>query len=98
MKTRCHCIFCPKHPKHGEKLKYPTAWDPLKWILGNERESGAEVDCLEPASEAFWEFDIEPDGHEFPVTAYGDGCSMTGFHKDGITLYATCKNEEYKEK
>ena len=57
--------------------------------------TGVEVNCLKPVSRAFDEFDIDPDSENFPVTAYGDGESMTGFERDGITLYATCGNEEY---
>ena len=57
--------------------------------------TGVTVNCLKPESRAFDEFDIDPELEEFPVTAYGDGASMTGFERDGITLYATCGNEGY---
>lgn len=97
MKTECHCLFCPKHPLHSQrkKLKAPTGYNPTKIVFGSK--VGKEVDCLIPQSDAFDEFDIDYVSEDFPTTAYGDGTSMTGFERDGITLYATCRNEEYVE-
>ena len=95
--TECHCLFCPKHPLHAKRreLKSPTGWDPSKWVMS--KETGAQVDCLRPDSVAFYEFDIDWRSEQFPVTAYGDGASMTGFERDGITLYGTCANEQYED-
>lgn len=99
MKTKCYCVHCPKHPlfKKRHKIDFPTGYQPDHWILRGDDNAGVEVDCLEPASNAFDAFDIDPDFEEFPITAYGDGQSMTGFQRDGITLYAVCKAEAYGE-
>ena len=95
MKTECHCLYCPRHPLHKKRgdIVSPTGYDPTKWGPGGK--TGREVDCLKPVSDAFDAFDIDPEDEEFPTTAYGDGCAMTGFERDGITLYAHCGNEEY---
>lgn len=95
MKTRCHCLYCPKHPLHHKRdlIESPTGYSPTKFVLSSE--TGADVNCLRPVSDAFDEFDIDPSYEQFPVTAYGDGASMTGFERDGIVLYATCGNEKY---
>jgi hypothetical protein len=95
MKTECHCLYCPKHPLHAErgKKQSPTGFDPTRFVMSSG--TGVVVNCLKPISKAFDEFDIDPKLEKFPVTAYGDGASMTGFERDGITLYATCGNEKY---
>lgn len=96
MRTECHCLYCPKHPLHAKRKKIasPTGFDPTRFVMGSEK-SGREVDCLRPVSRAFDAYGIDPLDEEFPVTAYGDGAAMTGFDRDGITLYAGCKDETY---
>ncbi len=96
MKTECHCIYCPLHPLHKKRarLEAPTGYDPTQWVMNSK--VGREVNCLEPVSAAFDAFDIDPELEEFETTAYGEGASMTGFERDGITLYARCKNEGYE--
>ena len=97
MKTECHCLYCPKHPLHKKRgtIESPTGFEPNRFIL-DSKKTGRVVNCLKPRSDAFDAFDIDPDCEEFPVTAYGDGCAMTGFERDGIVLYATCEDEGYE--
>ena len=99
MKTKCYCVYCPKHPLYEERYEivFPRGYEPGNLIWGEADESGREVDCLKPGSEAFFELDIEPEDYEYPITAYGDGCSITGFQGEGFTVYATCMNERYED-
>lgn len=95
MKNECHCLYCPNHPLHAKrgKIASPTGFE-TGMFLGSSK-AGRVVDCLQPESRAFSEFDIDPMFEVFPTTAYGDGSSVTGFSRDGITLSATCAAEEY---
>lgn len=101
MKTRCYCIFCPKHPKHSQRNNLGeilTGYSADKTIIGDYEHQASEVDCLNPRSDAFVMHDLDPDDFKYPITAYGDGCSETGFYYHfALTLYATCGNEEYQE-
>lgn len=99
MQTKCFCIFCPRHPKFKDRHLWndpPTGFLPGDIIWGAD-EYAAKVECLLPVSSAFEEFNIDPNYQEFPITAYGDGCAMTGFSTDGITVFASCHNEDYEE-
>ncbi len=100
MKTKCYCVGCPKHPLFENRHNYVfyTGFDVGDTIWKNEDlVQGADVDCLEPVSDAFDDLDINPEEHDFPITAYGDGNSITGFDGRGYTIVANCENEEYSE-
>ena len=102
MKTRCYCIFCPKHPKHSQRnnLGKPfLSYSVERWIGKDYEHQASDVDCLDPKSDAFeMHFFLDAEDFEYPITAYGNGASETGFYNcSGLTLYATCGNEEYSE-
>ncbi len=100
MKTKCYCIFCKKHPLHDKQKEFKdwlTGWDVGNFIDSKYNETCAEVNCLNPDSDAFDELDLTPSNLRFPITAYGDGFAVTGFEGNGFTIYASCKNEDYKE-
>lgn len=100
MKTKCYCVGCPKHPLFENRHSYVfyTGFDVGDTIWKKEDlVQGVDVDCLEPVSDAFDDLDINPKEHDFPITAYGDGCSITGFDGRGYTIVANCENEEYSE-
>lgn len=96
MKTTCHCVYCPHHPLNGQSHDYrnvPRGYSPGDFP---DRSSvGREVNCLDPQSDAF-DY-IDPEGEEFPVTAYGDGCAITGFSRPGLVVTATCGNEGFQQ-
>jgi len=96
VKTRCYCIYCPRHPLHEQQgsMKAVSDFQPYKMIF--MAEGGADVDCLDPKSDAYESYDIDPSDEEYPYTAYGDENSVTGFTSNGITLYATCGNEGFE--
>jgi hypothetical protein len=100
MKTTCYCILCPKHPFYAKRkeLSVLTGWR-VGWLIYKPEDvaGGAVVDCLEPVSYAFDELNIDPGDYEFPITAYEDGCALTGFHGRGFEIEANCDNEEYIE-
>jgi len=100
MKTKCYCIFCKRHPLYGQKFEeWVAGWYPGKFIYNDheEKKTGVEVDCLEPEHYVFDEYDIDMEQFEFPITAYGDGCALTGFSEPGIEMTTTCLNEEHEE-
>lgn len=102
MKTTCYCIYCPNHPQFEERhtLGSPvTGFTASKTIWQDKYNSHkAEVDCLLPQSDAFYVHNLDPEDFNYPTTAYGDGCSETGFYNYyGLTLYATCGNETYQD-
>jgi len=100
MKTKCYCIFCKNHPFNATQNLFEdwkTGWDVGDFIESKYEKTSAEVDCLTPDSDAFDELNLEPKNIHFPITAYGDGYAVTGFEGNGFTIYATCKNEKYKE-
>ena len=100
MKTRCYCILCPKHPLYTKRkeLSVLAGWQVGRGIYDPKHEAGgANVDCLEPISDAFDELHIDSEDYEFPVTAYGDGCSLTGIEGRGFEVEAICNNEEYRQ-
>jgi hypothetical protein len=100
MKTKCYCVGCKRHPLHDKRKElspWVVGWEPDRIIFGeNAKSQGAEVDCLEPVSGAFSHLVGEIDDYEYPITAYGDGCSITGFQEDGMTVVATCGNEDHE--
>lgn len=103
MKTKCYCIFCPKHPlfeRQKEFLRdgqisgwHANCFSPLNFRM----DMGADVECLNPRSDAFYELNIDPEDCEFKTCAYGDGCSETGISGLGWEIDAYCGNEDYKE-
>lgn len=98
MKTKCYCVGCPKHPLFNERhdFKFYTGFYIGDTIWKEEYLiQGRDVDCLEPVSDAFYDLDISPEEHDFPITAYGDGGSITGFSGRGYEIFANCENEEY---
>jgi hypothetical protein len=101
MKTKCYCIFCTKHPLHNKQKEFKevlTGYDPSVGLIGSEfDEQGKEVDCLQPLSNAFYELGREPEDFAWKITAYGDGCAITGVEGTGFTIFANCGNEEDKE-
>lgn len=96
MKTKCYCLGCKNHPLHSKRNEYQwlVGWSPDKMVFSHPY--GTEVDCLDPVSDAFDIFWEDPEDFEYPITAYGDGCAITGFQENGITLVAFCKNEDHE--
>jgi hypothetical protein len=99
MKTRCYCIYCPKHPLFNRRKEFSplTGYAPGDYIDNRYEESGADVECLIPDSDAFLDYNIDPEDEEFEITAYADGFAQTGFVKTGIVLYAVCRSEGYAD-
>jgi len=100
MKTTCYCIFCKKHPLHGQKFEeWVVGWYPGKFLYNDheERKTGVGVDCLEPDETIFYDYEIDMEQFEFPITAYGDGYALTGFSEPGIEMTTWCLNEESSE-
>ncbi len=100
MNTKCYCTYCPNHPKFAQRhtLGSPvTGYSPLKYNPDDNYDAhAAEVNCLKPMSISIDNGTIDPDDYDFPITAYGDGCSMTGFNGSDLVLFAHCANEEYE--
>lgn len=100
MRTHCYCIYCQNHPKFNIRhtFDYPaTGFDVHRFIDPKFDEQSAIVNCLEPSCGAIEKEIIDPNDYKFPVTAYADGCSWTGFwNVDGISIHASCKAEKYK--
>ncbi|MEO0835976.1 MAG: hypothetical protein AAFY16_08315 [Cyanobacteria bacterium J06642_3] len=101
MKTNCYCIYCPNHPKHLQRhqLGVPITGFTADRYFDQEKFKShvAQVDCLLPICGAIDDDIISPDDFNFPITAYGDGQSQTGFfNQGGLTLDATCANERYE--
>lgn len=103
MKTKCYCIFCPKHPLFEKQKEYWNCGRIAGWHsnmpmpIGFNSEVGMDVDCLNPESDAFYDLGIDSEDCEFKITAYGDGLAETGFLGDGFGIDAYCANETYKE-
>jgi len=100
MKTKCYCVSCKNHPLFSQRKKfkeYLTGFEPGHFIMPTFDKQAADVDCLEPESDAFYNYDIDTKDQDFPVTAYGDGGSATGFIDNGITIYAYCGKEEHED-
>jgi hypothetical protein len=100
MKTKCYCVYCPKHPLHYDIVRQDvlTGWSVGDFIWEEKhREQGREVVCLNPKSDFFEDYGIDADEFEFPITAYNDGISETGTEEAGFTIYAYCGNEEYED-
>ena len=99
MKTTCYCIYCSKHPLNSVRkgLKCLTGWDVGDFIDSEYEDQGKKVSCLKPMSNAFDELNIDPADWKFPVTAYRDGISITGFEGRGFEISANCENEDYIE-
>ena len=101
MKTTCFCIYCKKHPAHESRknLECLTGYSLDSWTIHKDeyKESMAEVNCLQPESDFFDEFNIEPEDFEWDYTAYSDGMSYTGVDGGSYIIHATCGNEEHEE-
>jgi hypothetical protein len=101
LKTKCYCVFCINHPLHNKQKEFKevlTGYYPEVGFIGSEfNEQGKEVNCLKPISDAFYDLGREPEDFEWKVTAYGDGCAITGVEVPGFTIFAYCGNEEDKE-
>ena len=100
MKTKCYCVYCPKHPFFERQKEFGrvSGWHANMWSpLNFDMTAGADVECLDPKSDAFYELDIDPDDYEFKTCAYGDGSAETGIDGCGWEIDAYCGNEEYKE-
>jgi hypothetical protein len=65
--------------------------------IPEEQRQAAEVACLSPSIGAFDELGLDPLDFSFPITAYGDGCSMTGIRGSRYEIEAVCLNEDYEE-
>ncbi len=101
MKTNCYCTSCKNHPKHEQRafLGFP----PVGYAADKHppefefEQHAAVVDCLKPVCFAIEDGAIDPDDFLFPITAYGDGASETGFYYQGcLTLLANCGNEDHE--
>ena len=100
MKTKCYCIFCKHHPFHDRQKEFKNilcGWDVGDFISIEEDKQGVYVDCLEPRSDAFYDLEREAEDFSYPVTAYGDGYSVTGCEGSGYLIRATCGNEDDEE-
>jgi len=100
MKTKCYCVNCKKHPLHDKANSFKdilTGWEPDRWVGTSYQEQGVDVNCLKPESEAFDYAWLNVDGFDYPITAYGDGCAITGFCKPMIEVQAFCGNEDNEE-
>jgi hypothetical protein len=82
-------------------LKLLTGYEPGDYI-DSTTFTGAIVECLVPIGDVFIDLGIDPEvkKEEFEVTAYGDGCSITGYidkpnEYTTIEVYASCGNEDY---
>lgn len=97
MNTICYCIYCSKHPLYAQRNTLPslTGWEVGDIILNKYKKSGVKVSCLEPESEMIEDLHINPNEHEFPITAYSDGISWTGYEDDWYMVKAICGNEDY---
>lgn len=100
MKTRCYCIHCPNHPKFKIRTTFNrcvTGFGMGRFIMPEYDEQSATVNCLKPVCEAIEQEIIDLNEYDFPVTAYGDGASTTGFYHVGGLTHATCSNERYEK-
>ena len=101
MRTKCYCTHCPKHPKFDVRhsFEYPvTGFEVHKFISPDFDDQAATVNCLEPFCGAIKDGTIDPEDYDFPVTAYGDGSSYTGFWNiDGLSVHAVCLAERYEK-
>jgi hypothetical protein len=103
MKTKCYCVCCSKHPLHqkyldsGRKMNVVTGFMTGQFIHDSDN-TGKDVECLDPISDAFDELGLIESTYEYPITAYGDGSSETGFVGNSYIIYAHCDNEDYKGK
>lgn len=98
MKTRCYCLHCKNHPKHAIRASFDrcvTGFEAGNFIMPEYDEQSAIVNCLEPSCGAIRDEIIDPEDYGFPITAYGDGSSETGFYnRNGLSIHATCANEQ----
>jgi len=100
MKTKCYCIFCVHHPLHDKQKEFKeitTGYKPGLMVKSEFDDQGIEVECLRPVSDAFYELGRESEDFKWEVTAYGDGCAITGVKGIGYTIWANCKNEKHEE-
>lgn len=100
MKTKCYCVFCKKHPLHDKANSFKeilTGWCPDYSVGDKFLEQGANVNCLNPKSEAFEKGWLAPEIFDYPITAYGDGFALTGFWKPMLDVQACCGNEDNEE-
>ena len=100
-KTTCYCIYCSKHPLYEKYKDDPNPFTGYKPSMGfawmaTHKHHAADVECLEPSSDAFDEMGIHHSELDFEITAYGDGGSITGFDAGSWVITAHCDNEDYK--
>jgi len=99
MNTKCYCLGCKRHPKHDKRnqfKKWFTGFEPGFVIIAKQFEDqGSFVNCLKVESEAD-EF-VDLNDFDYPITAYGDGCAVTGSETQGLTIYANCGNEDHED-
>jgi hypothetical protein len=79
-----------------KELPVLTGWRMGRYIESNIKV-GRMVECLNPMSSAFDELDIIPEDNVFPITAYNDGGSETGFEGSSYLIRAYCADEIYAE-
>ena len=103
MKTKCYCVGCKLHPLHDKRNEFSEKGWVTGFDVGNfiwsKKEQGVDVECLIPESPAFDDLDIDPKNHEFPVTAYGDGNTVTGYESDDYSyvIRAYCASEDHED-
>ena len=100
MNTKCYCICCIHHPLHAKRDEFPhyfVSWHPGDYIPTDYHEQGADVDCLKPRSEAFYELDKQPEDFQFPATAYEEGIATTYAEGKGFCIFALCEREFSEE-
>jgi len=74
MKTKCYCVYCPKHPFFERQKEFGqiSGWHANMYSpIHFDMTAGADVECLDPKSDAFYELEVDPDYYEFKTCAYG---------------------------
>lgn len=100
MRSKCYCTSCPNHPKFSQRHSLgnpPTGYRADRYFGDRFEVHEAEVDCLQPVSQAFEDYLLDPTDFDYPITAYGDGEAVTGYTSFYLTIHAGCDNEQYQE-
>jgi hypothetical protein len=77
-------------------MKVLTGWTVRDYIPLYAKEEGVEVNCLEVKSKMIDDLGIDITGQDFPITAYNDGSSWTGYMEQYYDVEAYCGNEDYE--